>query len=56
MTLILDIILRLAVWLLLAPLLPGIINKVKPGWRAAAGRRCSSFIMTWRACGRRASC
>jgi formate hydrogenlyase subunit 4 len=32
----LDIILRLAVWLLLAPLLPGIINKVK-AW--VAGRR-----------------
>ena len=32
----LDIILRLACWLLLAPLLPGIINKVK-AW--VAGRR-----------------
>ncbi len=32
----LDIILRLAAWLLLAPLLPGIINKVK-AW--VAGRR-----------------
>ena len=32
----LDIFLRLAVWLLLAPLLPGIINKVK-AW--VAGRR-----------------
>jgi len=36
MNLILEIILRLAVWLLLAPLLPGIINKVK-AW--VAGRR-----------------
>ena len=36
MTLILDLVLRLAVWLLLAPLLPGIINKVK-AW--VAGRR-----------------
>ncbi len=36
MTLILDLILRLALWLLLAPLLPGIINKVK-AW--VAGRR-----------------
>ena len=36
MILILDLILRLAVWLLLAPLLPGIINKVKAG---VAGRR-----------------
>ena len=33
---ILDLILRLAMWLLLAPLLPGIINKVKAG---VAGRR-----------------
>jgi formate hydrogenlyase subunit 4 len=32
----LDVVLRLAVWLLVAPLLPGIINKVK-GWMA--GRR-----------------
>ena len=36
MILILDLILRLAMWLLLAPLLPGIINKVK-AW--VAGRR-----------------
>ena len=36
MTIALDIFLRLAVWLLLAPLLPGIINKVK-AW--VAGRR-----------------
>ena len=36
MTLILEIILRLALWFLLAPLLPGIINKVK-AW--VAGRR-----------------
>ena len=36
MILILDFILRLAFWLLLAPLLPGIINKVK-AW--VAGRR-----------------
>ena len=36
MTLILDFLLRLALWLLLAPLLPGIINKVK-AW--VAGRR-----------------
>ena len=36
MTAALDIFLRLAVWLLLAPLLPGIINKVK-AW--VAGRR-----------------
>ena len=36
MALILDFILRLTLWLLLAPLLPGIINKVK-AW--VAGRR-----------------
>jgi len=36
MTLMLNLILRLALWLLLAPLLPGIINKVK-AW--VAGRR-----------------
>lgn len=36
MTVILDLILRLGVWLVLAPLLPGIINKVK-AW--IAGRR-----------------
>jgi hypothetical protein len=36
MTSILDILLRLVVWLLLAPLLPGVINKVK-AW--VAGRR-----------------
>ena len=36
MKLALEIVLRLAVWLLLAPLLPGIINKVK-AW--VAGRR-----------------
>jgi formate hydrogenlyase subunit 4 len=36
MTTALDILLRLAAWLLLAPLLPGIINKVK-AW--VAGRR-----------------
>jgi len=36
MTAVLDIFLRLAVWLLLAPLLPGIINKIK-AW--VAGRR-----------------
>ena len=36
MTLFLDLIVRLAVWLLLAPLIPGIINKVK-AW--VAGRR-----------------
>jgi formate hydrogenlyase subunit 4 len=36
MTLIPDLILRLALWLLLAPLLPGIINKVKA---CVAGRR-----------------
>ena len=36
MTFILETILRLAVWLLVAPLLPGIINKVK-AW--TAGRR-----------------
>ena len=34
MNLILDLIFRLALWLLLAPLLPGIINKVK-AWVAA---------------------
>jgi formate hydrogenlyase subunit 4 len=36
MTAALDIFLRLAVWLLLAPLLPGVVNKVK-AW--VAGRR-----------------
>ena len=36
MTVILDLIVRLAVWMLLAPLLPGIINRVK-AW--VAGRR-----------------
>lgn len=36
MSIALDVLLRLAVWLLLAPLLPGIINKVK-AW--VAGRR-----------------
>ncbi|NOS71842.1 MAG: formate hydrogenlyase subunit 4 [Verrucomicrobia bacterium] len=36
MILILDVLLHLAIWLLLAPLLPGIINKVK-AW--VAGRR-----------------
>lgn len=36
MTIIVELILRLAAWLLLAPLLPGIINKVK-AW--VAGRR-----------------
>jgi len=36
MTSILELLIRLAVWLLLAPLLPGIINKVK-AW--VAGRR-----------------
>lgn len=36
MNLILDLLIRLACWLLLAPLLPGIINKVK-AW--VAGRR-----------------
>ena len=36
MTMILEFVIRLAVWLLLAPLLPGIINKVKAG---VAGRR-----------------
>lgn len=36
MALIIDLVLRLAVWLLIAPLLPGIINKVK-AW--VAGRR-----------------
>jgi formate hydrogenlyase subunit 4 len=36
MSLILDLILRLAVWLVLAPVLPGIINKIK-AW--VAGRR-----------------
>ena len=36
MTLILDLLFRLVVWLLLAPLLPGLINKVK-AW--VAGRR-----------------
>ena len=36
MKLALEIVLRLAVWLVLAPLLPGIINKVK-AW--VAGRR-----------------
>jgi len=36
MTLLLDFLLRLALWLALAPLLPGIINKVK-AW--VAGRR-----------------
>ena len=36
MTSVLDLVLRLALWLLLAPLLPGIINKVK-AW--VAGRR-----------------
>jgi len=36
MTLILDFILRLGLWLLLAPLLPGVINKVKA---CVAGRR-----------------
>lgn len=36
MSLVLDLLLRLAVWLLLAPLLPGVINKVK-AW--VAGRR-----------------
>ena len=36
MALILDFILRLTLWLLLAPMLPGIINKVK-AW--VAGRR-----------------
>src|SRR5690242_1834511 len=36
MTIALDIFLRLALWLLLAPLVPGIINKVK-AW--VAGRR-----------------
>ena len=36
MTVVFDIILRLVVWLLLAPLVPGVINKVK-AW--VAGRR-----------------
>src|SRR5258707_10576839 len=36
MIIVLDLILRLALWLLLAPLLPGIINKIK-AW--VAGRR-----------------
>ena len=36
MTSILEFLVRLTVWLLLAPLLPGIINKVK-AW--VAGRR-----------------
>jgi formate hydrogenlyase subunit 4 len=36
MSLVLDLLIRLAVWLLLAPLLPGLINKVK-AW--VAGRR-----------------
>ena len=36
MNALLDMFLRLALWLLLAPLLPGIINKVK-AW--VAGRR-----------------
>ena len=36
MMLILKVIVRLAIWLLLAPMLPGIINKVK-AW--VAGRR-----------------
>ena len=36
MTTVLEILVRLAVWLLLAPLLPGLINKVK-AW--VAGRR-----------------
>ena len=36
MIVILDLIVRLALWALLAPLLPGIINKVK-AW--VAGRR-----------------
>src|SRR5436190_24189790 len=36
MSVVLDVIFRLALWLLLAPLLPGMINKVK-AW--VAGRR-----------------
>jgi len=36
MNLILEFVVRLAVWLVLAPLLPGIINKVK-AW--VAGRK-----------------
>ena len=39
-----DLLLRLAVWLLLAPLLPGIINKVK-AW--VAGRRGPPVLPPW---------
>ena len=39
MILLLDLVVRLALWMLLAPLLPGIINKVK-AW--VAGRRGTS--------------
>lgn len=44
MKLILEFILRLSVWLLLAPLLPGIINKVK-AW--VAGRRGPPVIQLY---------
>ena len=44
MTAILEFLARLAVWLLLAPLLPGIINKVK-AW--VAGRRGSPVLQLY---------
>src|ERR1035437_8403000 len=47
---ILELLARLAVWLLLAPLLPGIINKVK-AW--VAGRRGPPVLQLYEALARR---
>jgi len=55
MTAALDIFLRLAAWLLLAPLLPGIINKVKAWVAAGVGRRCCNYILTSPSSGAKAS-
>jgi formate hydrogenlyase subunit 4 len=51
----LEFFLRLSVWLLAAPLFPGIINKVKAWVAGRAGRPSSSSTSTWPDCGGRAS-
>ena len=44
MIVLLTFLLRLALWLLLAPLLPGIINKVKVWVAGRRGRRSAALF------------
>jgi formate hydrogenlyase subunit 4 len=56
MTLAFNLVLRLAVWMLLAPLLPGLINKVKAWMAGRQGPPVFNFITISRSFGKKAWC